>query len=136
MAMELSELYRALEIAHYGERLRDTVTLLGLSRNTSFQDLILDFKVLAAHRARLVVVAPDPAFELSRTVALMNTHGGRFHTVETQEPRDSRSDALRVDIVSAHAHGGASHRRFSAWSARAIRMPRTVMVGRPCMERV
>jgi amino-acid N-acetyltransferase len=96
--MDLNELYRAFEFAHYAERLRGTLSLVALSRNTRIEDLLVDLKVLAAFRARFVLVVPDPQFRLPRTLALLNTHGGRFRLIEAEEPRNVQTDRLRVNL--------------------------------------
>lgn len=46
--MELKDLYRAFEFAHHAERLRGSLSLITLSRNTRLHDLLVDLKVLAA----------------------------------------------------------------------------------------
>lgn len=68
--MDVSELYRALEFSHYAER---------------YRDLVLDFKVLTAYGIRLVIMAPDPKFELEREVALSNAHGTSFSLIQARE---------------------------------------------------
>ncbi|MDJ0926847.1 MAG: hypothetical protein QNJ73_04270 [Gammaproteobacteria bacterium] len=101
--MDVEELYRALEFAHYGTRLRDRILIISLSRNTPFQDLVLDFKVLTAYRIQLVVVAPDPQFELQREVALSNTHGTHFNLIQAAEPQHADDQRLTVNIQQIRA---------------------------------
>jgi N-acetylglutamate synthase-like GNAT family acetyltransferase len=95
--MDLNELYRAFEFAHYAERLRGSLSLIALSRNTRIEDLLFDLKVLAAFQARIVLFVPDPQFRLARTLALLNTHGGRFRLIEADEPRNVDKDRLSVN---------------------------------------
>ena len=101
--MDVADLYRALEFAHHGARLRDKILIISLSRNTPFQDLVLDFKVLTAHRIQLVVVAPDPDFELEREVALSNTHGTHFNLIQAEEPQRADERRLTVNIEQIRA---------------------------------
>jgi N-acetylglutamate synthase-like GNAT family acetyltransferase len=101
--MDVTDLYQALEFAHYAERFRDKIFVIVLSRNTPFQDLVLDFKVLSAYRIKLVLVAPDPNFELERQVALSNAHGTDFNLVQTHEPQSSESGGLKVNLNQIQA---------------------------------
>ncbi len=101
--MDVADLYKALEFAHYAERFREEILVIALSRNTPFQDLVLDFKVLASHRIRLVIIAPDPNFELGREVALSNTHGTNFNLIQAQEPQNSDSGGLTVNLGQVRA---------------------------------
>jgi amino-acid N-acetyltransferase len=96
--MDLNELYRAFEFAHYAERLRGSLSLIALSRNTRIEDILFDLKVLAAFQARVVLFVPDPRFVLARTLALLNTHGGRFRLIEADEPRNMATDRLSVNF--------------------------------------
>jgi len=73
--MAVSDLYRALEFSHYAERYRNNVLAIGLSFNTLFRDLVLDFNVLATYGIKLVITAPDSECERDREMALSNTHG-------------------------------------------------------------
>ncbi len=73
------DLFRALEFAHYAERFREKVFVVALTAETSFQDLLLDLKVLTGYRIQVVLVLPDPAFQLERFVARSNSRGTRFH---------------------------------------------------------
>jgi len=75
--MEISELYQTLEFSHYAGRYRGHVLAFGISLNTPFHELVLDFKVLAAYGIKVVIMAPDPNFELERAIALSNTHGSK-----------------------------------------------------------
>ena len=79
--MDVLDLYRALEFSHYAERYRDHVLAIGLSLNTPFHELVLDFKVLVAYGLKLVIMAPDPEFELEREIALSNTHGTNYSLI-------------------------------------------------------
>lgn len=101
--MAIPDLYQALEFAHYAERFRDKILVIALSRNTPFQDLILDFKVLSAYRIKLVIIAPDPGFELAREIALSNTHGTNFNLIQTHEPKSSESGGLKVNLSQIQA---------------------------------
>jgi N-acetylglutamate synthase-like GNAT family acetyltransferase len=101
--MDVADLYRALEIAHHAERFRDQIFIVPLSRNTPFQDLILDFKLLAAFRIKLVTVAPDPEFQLEREIALSNTHGTNFNLVQSQEPQAGGAEGLTVNLRQVEA---------------------------------
>lgn len=101
--MDAGDLYQALEFAHYAERFRKKILIIALSRNTPFQDLILDFKVLAAYNIKLVIIAPDPNFELEREIALSNTHGTNFNLIQTHEPKSSESGGLKVNLSQVQA---------------------------------
>ena len=101
--MNVSDLYRALEFSHYAERYRDNVLVIGLSLNTPFHDLVLDFKVLAAYGIKLVIMAPDPNFELEREIALSNTHGTNFSLIQAQEPKSAGSYELKVNLSQVEA---------------------------------
>ena len=101
--MDISDLYRALEFSHYAERYRDNVLAIGLSLNTPFHDLVLDFKVLAAYGIKLVIMAPDPSFELEREIALSNTHGTNFSLIQAQEPKSAGSYDLKVNLSQVEA---------------------------------
>lgn len=101
--MDVSGLYRALEFSHYAERYRNSVLAIGLSLNTPFQDLVLDFKVLAAYGIKVVIMAPDPNFELGREIALSNTHGTNFSLIQAQEPKTEGSYDLTVNISQIEA---------------------------------
>ena len=101
--MDISDLYRALEFSHYAERYRDNVLAIGLSLNTPFRDLVLDFKVLAAYGIKLVIMAPDPNFELEREIALSNTHGTNFSLIQAQEPKSAGSYDLKVNLSQVEA---------------------------------
>lgn len=101
--MEISELYRALEFSRCAERYRDKVIAIGLSRNTPFRDLVLDFKVLAAHGAKVVITAADPNFELQREIALSNAHGSNFCLIQATEPREVGSYELSVNIAQVQS---------------------------------
>ena len=101
--MDISDLYRALEFSHYSERYRDNVLAIGLSLNTPFHDLVLDFKVLAAYGIKVVILAPDPNFELEREIALSNTHGTNFSLIQAQEPKNADSYDLTVNLSQVEA---------------------------------
>ena len=101
--MEISELYRALEFSHYAERYRDNVLAVGISLNTPFHDLVLDFKVLTAYGIKVVIMAPDPKFELEREIALSNTHGTNFSLIQAQEPQTADSYDLKVNLSQVEA---------------------------------
>jgi len=101
--MDISDLYRALEFSHYSERYRDNVLAIGLSLNTPFHDLILDFKVLAAYGIKIVIMAPDPKFELEREIALSNTHGTKFSLIQAREPTKAGSYDLKVNLSQVEA---------------------------------
>ena len=101
--MDVSDLYRALEFSHYAERYRNNVLAIGLSLNTPFHDLVLDFKVLAAYGIKLVIMAPDPNFVLEREIALSNTHGTNFSLIQAQEPKSPGSYDLKVNISQIEA---------------------------------
>jgi len=101
--MEISELYRALEFSHYAERYRDHVLAFGISLNTPFHELVLDFKVLAAYGIKVVIMAPDPNFELEREIALSNTHGTNFSLIQAQEPKTAGSYDLKVNLSQVEA---------------------------------
>ena len=101
--MDVSDLYRALEFSHYAERYRNNVLAIGLSLNTPFKDLILDFKVLGAYGIKVVIMAPDPNFELEREIALSNTHGTNFSLIQAKEPKTEGSYDLTVNINQIEA---------------------------------
>ena len=101
--MEISELYRALEFSHYAGRYRGHVLAVGISLNTPFHELVLDFKVLAAYGIKVVIMAPDPNFELEREIALSNTHGTNFSLIQAQEPQTAASFDLKVNLSQVKA---------------------------------
>lgn len=101
--MEISELYRALEFSHYAGRYRGHVLAVGISLNTPFHELVLDFKVLAAYGIKVVIMAPDPNFELEREIALSNTHGTNFSLIQAQEPQTADSFDLKVNLSQVEA---------------------------------
>ena len=101
--MEISELYRALEFSHYAGRYRGHVLAVGISLNTPFHELVLDFKVLAAYGIKVVIMAPDPNFELEREIALSNTHGTNFSLIQAQEPQTAGSYDLKVNLSQVEA---------------------------------
>lgn len=101
--MEISELYRALELSHYSGRYKGHVLAVGMSLNTPFHDLVLDFKVLAAYGIKVVIMAPDPNFELEREIALSNTHGTNFSLIQAQEPQTAGSYDLKVNLSQVEA---------------------------------
>ena len=101
--MEISELYRALEFSHYAGRYRGHVLAVGISLNTPFHELVLDFKVLAAYGIKVVIQAPDPNFELEREIALSNTHGTNFSLIQAQEPQTAGSYDLKVNLSQVEA---------------------------------
>lgn len=84
------QLFQALEFAHYAERFRDKVFVIALGRDAAFRDLLLDLKVLAGYHIQVVLVAPDPEFQLDRLIGVSNKRGTRFHlsllTEVAQEP--------------------------------------------------
>ncbi len=73
------QLFQALEFAHYAERFRDKVFVIALGRDAAFRDLLLDLKVLAGYHIQVVLVAPDPEFQLDRLIGVSNKRGTRFH---------------------------------------------------------
>ena len=93
--MNITYLYQALGFSRYTERFREEVLVIALSRNTPFRDLILDFKVLTSYRIKLVIIAPDPNFELEGEIALLNTHGTNFNLIQTREPEKSESGLFK-----------------------------------------
>jgi amino-acid N-acetyltransferase len=101
--MEIAELYRALEFSHYAGRYRGHVLAFGISRNTPFHELVLDFKVLNAYGIKVVIMAPDPNFELEREIALSNTHGTNFSLIQAQEPQTAGSYDLKVNLSQVEA---------------------------------
>jgi N-acetylglutamate synthase-like GNAT family acetyltransferase len=74
-----TDLFRALEFAHYAERFRGKVFVIGLTAETPFQHLLLDIKVLTGYHIQVVLVLPDPTFQLERLIAQSNSRGTRFH---------------------------------------------------------
>ncbi|MBI4083104.1 MAG: GNAT family N-acetyltransferase [Candidatus Lambdaproteobacteria bacterium] len=76
---ESRELFRALELAHYAERFRERVFVIGLSDDARFPELLLDLKVLAGYRIQVVLVLPDPQFRLEALIQVSNRRGARFH---------------------------------------------------------
>lgn len=77
--MAAKELFQALEFAHYAERFRDKIFVIALGRDAAFHDLLLDLKVLAGYHIQVVLVAPDPDFQLDRVIGTSNKRGTRFH---------------------------------------------------------
>ncbi len=88
------ELFRALEFAHYAERFRDRLFVVALSPQTPFHDLLHDLKVLAGYHIQVLLVSPDPDFQLDRIIGLSNKRGTRFHlslaTEVTFAPEEGR----------------------------------------------
>jgi N-acetylglutamate synthase-like GNAT family acetyltransferase len=72
------ELFRALELAHYAERFRDKVFVIALPAEETFGELLVDFRVLAAYRIQVVLVARDPVFRLEELIAVANKRGAGF----------------------------------------------------------
>ena len=95
--MDANDLIQAISFAHYAERFRDKLFVIGLTRNTSIRDLLLDFKVLAAYGIRVVLLAPDS--DLDKPIELSNTHGTRFRLfpAEKLEDVDGKARLLPVD---------------------------------------
>ena len=73
------ELFHALELAHYANRFRDKIFVVGLPAETPFQDLLLDLKVLTGYRIQVALVLHDPTFSLERLIGVSNKRGTRFH---------------------------------------------------------
>ena len=73
------ELFHALELAHYANRFRDQIFVVGLSAETPVQDLLLDLKVLTGYRMQVALVLHDPTFSLERLIGVSNKRGTRFH---------------------------------------------------------
>ncbi len=90
-------------LSRCADRYRDEVLAIALSQNTPFSDLILDFKVLAAHGAKLVITAADLNFELQREIALSNAHGTDFCLIQATEPREVGSYDLSVSVQQVQA---------------------------------
>lgn len=98
------ELFRALELAHYAQRFRGNVFVIALPAATAFQELLLDFKVLAGYHIQLVLVTQDPAFNLERIISLANQRGARFQlSLLTDLLFRPEEEALQLDFPRVHA---------------------------------
>jgi N-acetylglutamate synthase-like GNAT family acetyltransferase len=75
----MPELFRALELAHYAARFRGQTFVAGITADIPFQNLLLDLKVLAGYRIRVVLVLPGPARQLGEMIARFNKRGSNFH---------------------------------------------------------
>jgi N-acetylglutamate synthase-like GNAT family acetyltransferase len=96
--VDADDLIQAISFAHYAERFRDKLFVIGLTRNTSIRDLLLDFKVLAAYGIRVVLLAPDS--DLDKPIELSNTHGTRFRLFQADKLEDFEGKArLQVDLL-------------------------------------
>ena len=96
--VDADDLIQAISFAHYAERFRDKLFVIGLTRNTSIRDLLLDFKVLAAYGIRVVLLAPDS--DLDRPIELSNTHGTRFRLFQAEKLEDPEGKTrLQVDLL-------------------------------------
>ncbi|MDH4120113.1 MAG: GNAT family N-acetyltransferase [Deltaproteobacteria bacterium] len=84
--MPSKELFQALEWAHYAERFRDKVFVIGLPETASFTLLLPDIKVLTGYRIQVVLAAPDPQGTLEGLVARSNTRGTRFQWIPPEHP--------------------------------------------------
>ena len=78
-AQSAPELFRALELAHYAARFRDKTFVIGITAHTPLQNLLLDLKVLAGYRIRVVLVCADPQSQLEQLVAQSGRRGMHFH---------------------------------------------------------
>jgi len=76
--MNTKELFQALEFAHYAERFRDKVFVIAFPKDTPFQELLLDIKVLVGYHIKVALVVPDPEFKLAEIVDTSNKRGTRF----------------------------------------------------------
>src|SRR5579863_2586996 len=105
----LKQLFQALEFAHYAERFRGKIFVVSLSREADFHELLLDLKVLAGYHVQVVLVAPDPQFELEGAIALSNKRGTRFHlsmlTEVAHDPEGGLADVALDRLQSALARG-------------------------------
>lgn len=73
------ELFKALELAHYAERFRESIFVIALPARVGFRELLLDLKVLAGYHIQVVLVTEDPDFGLQDHILLANKRGARFH---------------------------------------------------------
>ena len=95
--MDAKDLFQALEFAHYAERFRDKVFVIALPQGVPFQELLLDIKVLTGYRIQVVLVVPDPDFELEALIKLSNVRGTRFHlSIISISPRSESRTAPRL----------------------------------------
>jgi len=74
-----TELFRALELAHYAQRFRSKRFVIALPQEHLFHDLLLDLKVLGGYGIQVVLVVPDADFQLDRHIRTSNKRGTRFH---------------------------------------------------------
>jgi hypothetical protein len=58
-SVDADDLIQAISFAHYAERFRDKLFVIGLTRNSSIRDLLLDLKVLSAYGIRVVILVPS-----------------------------------------------------------------------------
>ena len=97
--MNAKELFQALEFAHYADRFRNKVFVIALPRETPFQELLLDIKVLAGYHIQVVLVVPDPDLELERLISISNHRGTRFHlSLVTEATYNPASGQLGLDL--------------------------------------
>ncbi|HKI97472.1 MAG TPA: GNAT family N-acetyltransferase [bacterium] len=96
---ETKELFRALELAHYAERFRESTFVIALPAGVSFAELVMDLKVLAGYHIRMVLVTADPHFELEQIVSQANKRGARFQLLLlTDLLFRPEEDALHLDF--------------------------------------
>ena len=96
--MDADDLIQAISFAHYAERFRDKLFVIGLTRNSSIRDLLLDLKVLSAYGIRVVILVPS--VDLEKPIQLSNTHGTRFKLFQAQESEDAEGRTqVHVDLL-------------------------------------
>jgi len=88
-----SDLFRALELAHYAERFRGALFVVSLPNVEAFRDLMLDIKVLTGYHIRVLLTVPDPEHLLEEAVLHANKRGSRFHLSLATELLDDENQA-------------------------------------------
>ncbi|MCZ6532132.1 MAG: GNAT family N-acetyltransferase [SAR324 cluster bacterium] len=94
-----ADMFRALEFAHYAERFRDKIFVIGIAAETPFQNLLLDLKVLAGYGIQVALVLPDPAIQMESLIVQSNKRGTRFHlSMLTDVLFQSNGQPLNLDF--------------------------------------
>ncbi len=97
-SVDADDLIQAISFAHYAERFRDKLFVIGLTRNSSIRDLLLDLKVLSAYGIRVVILVPNS--DLEKPIQLSNTHGTRFKLFQAEESEDAEGRTqAHVDLL-------------------------------------
>ena len=78
----ITDLLRALELAHYAERFRNSLFVIALKDFSALQELLQDVKVLAGYHIKLILLLPDPKRELKTLIDHLNKRGTRFSEIQ------------------------------------------------------